>query len=60
MDSTSLDGWMQVQLDLAQIFNASQLKRKIEDGRTGFPDPAPITHVVEMSLISFWQMMPLP
>ena len=27
----------------AQIFNASQLKRKIEDGRIGFPDPAPIT-----------------
>ena len=26
-----------------QIFNASQLKRKIEDGRIGFPDPAPIT-----------------
>ena len=28
----------------AQIFNASQLKRKIDDGRIGFPDPAPITH----------------
>ena len=27
----------------AQIFNASQLKRRIEDGRIGFPDPAPIT-----------------
>ena len=27
----------------AQIFNASRLKRKIEDGRIGFPDPAPIT-----------------
>ena len=27
----------------AQIFNASQLKRMIEDGRIGFPDPAPIT-----------------
>ena len=27
----------------AQIFNASQLKRKIEDGRIGFPDPAPIS-----------------
>ena len=27
----------------AQIFNACQLKRKIEDGRIGFPDPAPIT-----------------
>ena len=26
-----------------QIFNASQLKRRIEDGRIGFPDPAPIT-----------------
>ena len=26
----------------AQIFNASQLKRRIEDGRIGFPDPAPI------------------
>ena len=26
----------------AQIFNASRLKRKIEDGRIGFPDPAPI------------------
>ena len=25
-----------------QIFNASQLKRRIEDGRMGFPDPAPI------------------
>ena len=25
-----------------QIFNASQLKRRIEDGRIGFPDPAPI------------------
>ena len=27
----------------AQIFNASQLKRRIEDGRIDFPDPAPIT-----------------
>ena len=27
----------------AQIFNACQLKRNIEDGRIGFPDPAPIT-----------------
>ena len=27
----------------AQIFKASQLKRRIEDGRIGFPDPAPIT-----------------
>ena len=27
----------------AQIFNASQLRRRIEDGRIGFPDPAPIT-----------------
>ena len=27
----------------AQIFNACQLKRKIEDSRIGFPDPAPIT-----------------
>ena len=27
----------------AQIFNASQLKRKIDDGSIGFPDPAPIT-----------------
>ena len=27
----------------AQIFNASQLKRRIEDVRIGFPDPAPIT-----------------
>ena len=27
----------------AQIFNASQLKRRIEDGRIGFPNPAPIT-----------------
>ena len=27
----------------AQIFNASQQKRRIEDGRIGFPDPAPIT-----------------
>ena len=27
----------------AQIFNACQPKRKIEDGRIGFPDPAPIT-----------------
>ena len=26
-----------------QIFNASQLKRRIEDGRIGFLDPAPIT-----------------
>ena len=26
-----------------QIFNASQLKRRVEDGRIGFPDPAPIT-----------------
>ena len=26
-----------------QIFNASQLKRRIEDDRIGFPDPAPIT-----------------
>ena len=27
----------------AQILNAGQLKSKIEDGRIGFPDPAPIT-----------------
>ena len=27
----------------AQIFNACQLKRKIDDGSIGFPDPAPIT-----------------
>ena len=27
----------------AQIFNASQLMRRIEDGRKGFPGPAPIT-----------------
>ena len=27
----------------AQIFNACQLKRRIEDGRIGFPDPAPVT-----------------
>ena len=27
----------------AQIFNACQLKRRIEDGRIGFPDQAPIT-----------------
>ena len=27
----------------AQLFNASQLKRKIEDGRIGFLDQAPIT-----------------
>ena len=27
----------------AQIFNACQLKRRIEDGKIGFPDPAPIT-----------------
>ena len=26
-----------------QIFNACQLQRRIEDGRIGFPDPAPIT-----------------
>ena len=26
-----------------QIFNACQLKRRIEGGRIGFPDPAPIT-----------------
>ena len=26
-----------------QIFNACHLKRRIEDGRIGFPDPAPIT-----------------
>ena len=26
----------------AQIFNACHLQRKIEDGRIGFPDPAPI------------------
>ena len=28
----------------AQIFNTCHLKRKIDDGRIGFPDPAPITH----------------
>ena len=27
----------------AQIFNTYHLKRKIDDGRIGFPDPAPIT-----------------
>ena len=34
MDSTSSD---------AQIFNTCHLKRKIDDGSIGFPDPAPIT-----------------
>ena len=29
-----------------QIFNACQLKRRIEDGRIGFPNPAPITQSV--------------
>ena len=43
MDSTSSDGWMCLQLDLAHIFNACQLKRKTDDDRIGFPDPAPIT-----------------
>ena len=27
----------------AQVFNASELKRRIEDDRIGFPDPAPTT-----------------
>ena len=27
----------------AQIFNTCHLKRKIDDGSIGFPDPAPIT-----------------
>ena len=27
-----------------QIFNTWHLKRKIDDGSIGFPDPAPITH----------------
>ena len=27
----------------AHIFNASRLKRRIDDGTIGFPDPAPIT-----------------
>ena len=44
----------------AQIFNASQLKRRIEDGRIGFPDPAPITQGGGDAPTSFWQMMPLP
>ena len=35
----------------AQIFNASQLKRRIEDDRIGFPDPAPITQGGEMPLL---------
>ena len=42
----------------AQIFNASQLKTRIEDGRIGFPDPAPITqggpdvpHLMMMCLV---------
>ena len=37
---------MWVQLDHcsdAQIFNTCYLKRKIDDGSIGFPDPAPIT-----------------
>ena len=37
---------MWVQLDLAQIaqiFNTCHLKRKIDDGSIGFPDPVPIT-----------------
>ena len=45
MGSTNTDGWMLVQLDLAQMpryYKACQLKR-IGDGRIGFPDPAPIT-----------------
>ena len=44
----------------AQIFNACQLKRRIEDGRIGFPDPAPITQRGRDVPTSFWQMMPLP
>ena len=31
----------------AHIFNACQLKRRIEDGRIGFPDPAPITWLMK-------------
>ena len=38
----------------AQIFNTCHLKRKIDDGSIGFPDPAPITPT------SSWQMMCLP
>ena len=44
MDSTSSDGWMWVQLDLALMprYLMTHLKRKIDDGRIGFHDPAPI------------------
>ena len=41
----------------AQTFNAYRLKRKIDDGGIGFPDPEPITQVVEMSPTSSWQIM---
>ena len=34
---------MWVQLDLAQMPRYLMIKRRIEDGRIGFPDPAPIT-----------------
>ena len=39
MDSTSTAG----SCSDAQIFNTCHLKRKIDDGSIGFPDPAPIT-----------------
>ena len=44
----------------AQIFNTCHLKRKIDGGSIGFPDPAPIARVVEMTPTSFWQIMRLP
>ena len=62
MDSTSSDGWMRVQMDLAQMpryLMPVRLKRKIDDGRIGFPDPAPITQGGR-DVPSFWQMMRLP
>ena len=42
-----------------QIFNACQLKRKINDGSIGFPDPAPITQGGrDVPLLKTWLMKP--
>ena len=40
----------------AQIFNACQLKRRIEEDRIGFPDPAPITQADDAFALKTWLM----
>ena len=42
----------------AQIFNTCHLKRKIDDGSIGFPDPSPITLADDAFALKTWLMKP--